>query len=134
MHKMNPALQFSKRRIAAIAKEHDTHWAPNIDVYCTDSGLVIKVELAGMQRENLELTVEGNELRISGQRPDGCRAPHCKFLVMEINYGTFERRIEVPEGCDLSLGKAVYQNGFLRVDVPFASTPSSPRTITVSDD
>jgi HSP20 family molecular chaperone IbpA len=53
---------------------------------------------------------------------------------MEINYGTFERRIEVPEGCDLSLGKAVYQNGFLRVDVPFASTPSSPRTITVSDD
>ena len=133
MQKMNPALQFSKRRIA-IAKEHDTHWAPNIDVYCNDSGLVIKVELAGMQRENLELTVEGNKLRISGQRPDGCRSPHCKFLVMEINYGAFESLIEVPEGCDLSLGKAVYQNGFLRVDVPFASAPASPRTIMVSDD
>jgi HSP20 family protein len=133
MQKMNSALQFSKRRIA-IAKEHDTHWAPNIDVYCTDSGIVIKVELAGMQRENLELTVEGNKLRISGQRPDGCRSPSCKFLVMEINYGAFESLIEVPEGCDLSLGKAVYQNGFLRVDVPFASAPASPRTIMVSDD
>src|SRR5580698_7251499 len=134
MQKMNSAsLQFSKRRIA-IAKDHDTHWAPNIDVYCTDSGLVIKVELAGMQRENLELTVEGNKLRISGQRPDGCRPPQCKFLVMEINYGAFESVIEVPEGCDLALGKAVYQNGFLRVDVPFATAPSSPRTIMVSDD
>jgi HSP20 family protein len=133
MQKMNPSLQFSKRRIS-IAKEHDAHWAPNIDVYCTDSGLVIKVELAGMQRENLELTVEGNKLRISGQRPDGCRSPQCKFLVMEINYGAFESLIEVPEGCDLSLGKAVYQNGFLRVDVPFVSTPASPRTIMVSDD
>ena len=133
-HAQNESLlQFSKRRIA-IPKEHDTHWAPNIDVYCTDTGMVIKVEMAGMQRENLELTVEGNELRISGQRPDGCRAPHCKFLVMEINYGIFERRIQVPDGCDLSLGKAVYQNGFLRVDVPFASTPERPHTITVSDD
>jgi len=133
MQKMNPALQFSKRRIS-IAKEHDTHWAPNIDVYCTESGIVIKVEMAGMQRENLELTVEGNSLRISGQRPDGCRPPQCKFLVMEINYGAFERLVEVPDSCDLSLGKAVYQNGFLRVDVPFASTPASPRTIRVSDD
>jgi HSP20 family protein len=131
MQKIN-ALTFPKRRVA-IAREHDTHWAPNIDVYSTDSGLVIKVELAGMQRENLELTVEGNKLRISGQRPDGCRPPHCKFLVMEINYGAFESVVEVPEGCDLALGKAVYQNGFLRVDVPFASAPSSPRTIMVTD-
>ena len=131
MQKIN-ALTFPARRVS-IAKEHDTHWAPNIDVYCTDSGIVIKVELAGMQRENLELTVEGNKLRISGQRPDGCRPPRCKFLVMEINYGAFESVVEVPEGCDLALGKAVYQNGFLRVDVPFSSAPSSPRTIMVTD-
>jgi HSP20 family molecular chaperone IbpA len=51
---------------------------------------------------------------------------------MEINYGAFESVIEVPEGCDLSRGKAVYQNGFLRVDVPFAD--SSPRSISVTDD
>jgi HSP20 family protein len=134
MQKLNSAsLQFSKRRIA-ISKDHDAHWAPNIDIYCTETGLVIKVELAGMQRENLELTVEGNRLHISGQRPDGCRPPKCKFLVMEINYGAFGRVIEVPEGCDLSEGKACYQNGFLRIDVPYSSAPSRPRTIMVSDD
>lgn len=131
MQKMSSSLQFSKRRLA-IAKTHETHWSPNIDVYETTSGYVIKVELAGMQRENLELTVDGNKLRITGERPDGCRPPQCKFHVMEINYGTFESVVEVPEGCDLNLGKAIYQNGFLRIDVPFAAK-SSPRSISVQD-
>lgn len=131
MHKSS-ALPLSKHHLA-IAKGRDTHWPPNMDAYVTDSGLVIKVELAGMQRENLELTVDGNQLRISGQRPDGCRPPQCKFLAMEINYGAFERIIEVPEGCDLSMGKAIYQNGFLRIEVPFNQKPSGSVSITIED-
>jgi HSP20 family protein len=102
-----------------------THWVPNTDVYAMDDGLVVKVELAGMRREDLELTVEGNRLLITGQRPDGCRAPGCKFLVMEINYGAFECVIEIPAGYDLSQARAAYQNGFLRVDVPVAAKPAS---------
>jgi HSP20 family protein len=123
MHKISSAVHFAKRR-QAVARDHETHWVPNTDVYVSDSGLVIKVELAGMQRENLELTVEGDDLRISGHRPDGCRPPQCKFQAMEINYGAFETVIELPDGFDVSLGKAVYQNGFLRVDIPFTPSPS----------
>ena len=118
MCKINSSLHFPKRSHAAHGKDTEAHWAPNTDVYATDDGLVIKVELAGMRREDLELTIEGNRLRISGQRPDGCRAPKCKFLVMEINYGFFESVIELPPGYDLSQAKAAYQNGFLRIDVP----------------
>ena len=95
-------------------------WIPNTDVYATDTGLVIKVELAGMKSENLEITVEGPRLRISGSRPDLCRAHKCNFLVMEISYGPFESVIELPPGYDLSQAKAVYVNGFLRIDVPLA--------------
>jgi HSP20 family protein len=87
-------------------------------VYITDGAIIIKVELAGMQREDLELTIDGPRLHIRGQRPDGCRPPQCKFLVMEINYGAFESVIELPEGYDLTRARAAYQNGFLRVDVP----------------
>lgn len=105
------------------------HWVPNTDVYSTDHGLVIKIELAGMRSENLEITVEGNRLRIAGNRPDGCRAPKCSFLVMEISYGPFESVIELPSGYDLSLAKAAYLNGFLRIDVPLAVTQS--KTIKV---
>jgi HSP20 family protein len=111
MHKLSSTVQFAKRRVS-IRRDHETNWAPNTDVYVSDSGLVIKVELAGMQRENLELTVEGDNLRISGQRPDGCRTAQCKFLAMEINYGAFETVIDLPEGFDVTCGKAVYQNGF----------------------
>ncbi|HMJ89342.1 MAG TPA: Hsp20/alpha crystallin family protein [Candidatus Acidoferrum sp.] len=102
-------------------KSAASHWVPNTDVYVTEDTLVIKVELAGMRKEDLELTVEGNQLTITGHRPDGCRAPKCKFLVMEINYGSFQSVIELPPGYDLSLAKAAYQNGFLRIDVPQAA-------------
>ena len=95
-------------------------WIPNTDVYATDTGLVVKVELAGMKSENLEITVEGHRLRISGSRPDVCRAHKCNFLVMEISYGPFESILELPSGYDLGQAKAIYVNGFLRIDVPLA--------------
>jgi HSP20 family protein len=103
-------------------------WVPNTDVYTTDNGLVIKVELPGMKSENLEITVEGSRLRIAGSRPDCCRAPNCSFLVMEINYGPFETVLDLPPGFDLGQAKAVYVNGFLRVDVPPVSQPRSKMT------
>ena len=108
------------------------HWVPNTDVYATDGGLVIKVELSGMRSENLEITVEGNRLRIAGSRPDGCRAPKCSFLVMEINYGPFESIIELPSGYDLGQAKAAYLNGFLRIDVPLAVSQSKCTKLPIS--
>lgn len=110
------------------------HWVPNTDVYATDSGLVVKVELAGMRSENLEITVEDNRLRISGNRPDGCRAAKASFLVMEINYGPFETVLELPPGYDLSQARAAYLNGFLRIDVPMATQPQSKITkVAITD-
>ena len=114
------------KRDAAV----EARWVPNTDVYATDCGLVIKVELAGMRSENLEINVEGNRLRISGTRPDGCRSSKCSFIVMEINYGAFETVLELPSGYDLSKAKAAYLNGFLRIDVPVSAEPRSktPKT------
>jgi len=131
MQKMSSTLHFSKTKLS-VMKEHETHWVPNTDVYVTEGAIIIKVELAGMQRENLELTIDGPRLRISGQRPDGCRPPQCKFLVMEINYGAFESVIELPEGYDLTRAKASYQNGFLRIDVPTGTHP--PKSIAITNE
>jgi len=131
MCKVSSTLHFSKRS-QSNSKEAESHWIPNTDVYVMENGVVIKVELAGMRREDLELTIEGNRLKISGQRPDGCREPKCKFLVMEISYGAFESVIELPAGYDLSQAKASYQNGFLRIDVPTAAH-SVPRKLSVTN-
>jgi len=118
LNKASTSLHYVKRPQSSSLDSSETFWVPNTDVYVTEGGLVIKVELAGMRKEDLELTVESNRLKISGHRPDGCRAPKCTFLVMEINYGAFESVIELPSGYDLSQAKAAYQNGFLRVEVP----------------
>jgi HSP20 family protein len=121
------ALHSIKRHPGGVSDASgDTYWVPNTDVYVAESGLVIKVELAGMRKEDLELTIDGNRLKISGHRPDGCRAPKCRFLIMEISYGAFEALIELPSGFDLSRAKAAYQNGFLRIDVPKQVTTAAP--------
>jgi HSP20 family protein len=109
------------------------HWVPNTDVYSTEEGLVIKVELAGMKSDSLEITVEGNRLRIAGNRPDGCRAPKCNFLVMEISYGPFESVLELPPNYDLSRAKAAYMNGFLRIDVPQTKSDPKMTKVPISD-
>jgi HSP20 family protein len=133
LSKVSSTTQFIKRpQSSGLDSYSETYWVPNTDVYVTVGSLVIKVELAGMRKEDLELTVEGNRLKISGQRPDRCRASKCTFLVMEINYGAFESIIEVPAGYDLSQAEASYQNGFLRVDVPEVAQPTS-KTISVSN-
>ena len=132
--KVSTSLSFLKHHAGSgLEPSSETFWVPNTDVYATDGGLVVKVELAGMRKEDLELTIEGNHLKISGHRPDGCRAPKCRFLVMEISYGAFETVIELPAGYDLDRAKAAYQNGFLRIDVPEKiPTPSTPHNVVIT--
>src|SRR5437016_3644483 len=135
MCKVNSSLYVRKSSAGGrLETAGETHWIPNTDVYVTDGHLVIKVELAGMRREDLELTVEGNRLMISGQRPDGGRGARCKFLVMEINYGAFECVIEIPDGYNLAQAQAAYQNGFLRIDVPQALRSSKSILVPVSEE
>src|SRR5512147_2354887 len=134
MCKISSSVQFVTRSVAGMQEgSARAHWVPNTDVYATDNGLVVKVELAGMRSEHLEITVEGNKLRIAGNRPDGCRAAKCSFLVMEINYGPFESVLEVPPGYDLGQAKAAYLNGFLRIDVPLAQAQTKRTKVPIAE-
>lgn len=136
MSKASPSPLFFNRQqtSAGDGVSSETSWVPNTDVYATDAGLVVSVELAGMRREDLELAVVGNRLKISGHRSDASRGAKSKFLVMEINYGSFESVIDLPDGCDMGKAKAIYQNGFLRVEIPASSKSSRKRKIPVSSD
>ena len=128
MCKVNSSLYTQKLPDSRLEAGGRTHWVPNTDVYKTEGGLVVIVELAGLRQEDLEIAVEENQLLITGQRRDGIRGRGVKFLVMEINYGVFECVIEVPPGYDLGRSKAAYQNGFLTVEVPRAPRSSSKAT------
>jgi HSP20 family protein len=131
--KVSSTIHFAKHGSAG-AGTATGRWTPNTDIYTSEAGLVVKVELAGMKSDSLEIIVDNNRLRISGNRPDCCRAPQCNFLVMEITYGPFETVLDLPPGYDLSAAKAVYVNGFLRIDVPPSKPqPSKSKKVPITD-
>ena len=94
-------------------------WVPNTDVYISEGGhLVIEIELAGMKKEDIELTVEGKRLIVRGERSKGGRRQKCQYLVTELRYGPFESVVEIPPDYVLAQSSADYHNGILRIDVP----------------
>jgi HSP20 family protein len=94
------------------------HWQPEVDVFETERGLVVRVELAGVKSEDLRVTVDGDEIRIAGTR----RAPEPGDLLrlhrMEIASGPFQRRLRVPIPFDREAVTAHLAEGFLTVTLP----------------
>jgi HSP20 family protein len=107
-------------------------WTPNTDVYETADHLIVKMEIAGINKDDLEITLNDRLLLVRGYRKDPCRQPHarCSFRQMEIDYGYFERRIVIPRSVDGSRVKAQFHNGFLHVELP-KSQQSQSATVTV---
>jgi HSP20 family protein len=95
---------------------HSSVWSPPTDIYETEHGYVIKVEIAGMSEDDFEVIVEDNILMISGNRPDSPerRAYH----QMEIQFGKFEIAVELPAPVDVENASAQYKDGFLTIQLP----------------
>jgi HSP20 family protein len=107
-------------------------WTPNTDVYETPEDLIVKMEMAGVERNDLEITLNDRLLMVRGHRKDTCRPRQhrCTFRQMEIDYGYFERRIVIPRSVDGSRIRAQFSNGFLRIELPKAQE-SEHTTVTV---
>jgi HSP20 family protein len=75
-------------------------WRPAADIYRTSKGWVVKLELAGVKQEDVNVVASGSELFISGVRRDRFVEEGWSHHSMEITYSHFERVIELP--CDLS--------------------------------
>lgn len=132
--KISTSVHFVTTRPQAPMKEagNGVSWVPNMDVFTHDGGVVVKAELAGISREDLTLTVDGNRLRIRGLRRDAPRTNGARFLMMEIEYGAFEASVELPPGLDTANARAIYLNGFLRVEFSRETPASSgPQRIEV---
>jgi HSP20 family protein len=108
--------------LSLSANASHSAWTPNTDVYETPDHLVVKMELAGIDREDLEITLNDRLLLVRGYRKDPCRQrqQRCSFRQMEIDYGYFERRIVVPRSVDGAHVRATFLNGFLHIELPKA--------------
>ena len=107
------------------ARQHKV-WRPPTDVYETDDCVVVKVEIAGMEDEDFQISLDGKRLIISGIRRDP--ASKLGYQQMEILYGHFETDVHLSRAIDEDGIEATYQNGFLVVRLPKVK----PRTVPVT--
>ena len=84
---------------AAAEAEHHSAWRPPADVYRGRQGWLIKLELAGVRQEDIQVSARGSCITIAGVRRDSSIYEDQTSYSMEISYNRFERTIELP--CDL---------------------------------
>jgi HSP20 family protein len=93
-------------------------WNPPTDVFETSTAIIIKMELAGVLREDIEVKTSGSFLMIRGKRVDQHKVKKENFHLMEIHYGHFMRTFRLAG--DMAIGEvnAELENGFLTVSIP----------------
>lgn len=104
-------------------------WQPDVDIFETETALVVRVEIAGVRSQDLNVKVDGQILRIAGIRlpPDGFQVR--RLHQMEIASGPFERRLRIPVPFDRNAVSAQIADGFLTVSLPKSET--GPRRVSV---
>lgn len=88
-------------------------WYPAADVYQTPEGWVVKVELAGVSPEDIEIDIQGNVLYIAGCRKDRSCSAGVSFQQMEITYSNFEKTLRFPSPIDGARIEHEFENGLL---------------------
>jgi len=93
-------------------------WSPNIDVFLTDKYIVVKIDLAGVDKDKVKIRLKERVLTVEGYRLDQDEGRQLKFLQMEIDYGRFFRQVEIPVEVVGEGAQASYQDGFLHISMP----------------
>lgn len=98
-------------------------WAPQIETFRRGDQLVVRADLPGMKKENLNVEVEDDTLLISGERQDEFKEERDDFYRSERSYGRFFRALPLPEGIDPNSAKAEFKDGVLEVSMPVPKEP-----------
>ena len=93
-------------------------WKPYCDMYECPRCLHVIVELAGVSVDEVEVLLQGRTLIIRGDRPQPQPDEYGTVHQMEINFGSFERVLELPHPVDQEATAAAYRNGFLFIELP----------------
>ena len=88
-------------------------WCPAADVYRTTDGWIVKVDLAGIKPSDVEVTVDGDVLRVSGSRRDGTCGEGVSHYQLEITYSRFEKMIQFPRSIEHVKIERDYSDGLL---------------------
>jgi HSP20 family protein len=117
------------RGVAALDVEPG--FAPSFEVKETNDAYLFRADLPGVKEDDVQISLTGNRLTISGQREEEQRKEGEQYYATEITYGTFTRSFTLPDGTDPEKIKAEMKNGVLTVSVP-KKPEVQPRTIPLA--
>ncbi len=106
------------------------NWKPVVDVYDNDDNIVIKAELPGVDKENIDIDVTGRFLTLKGERSVENEVKEEKYHRKERAYGKFERVFTLPAEVDSEKIEADYKDGVLTINIP-KPEKEKPRQITI---
>ncbi len=106
-------------------------WVPPVDIQETEDGYRLQAELPGLTRDDINITLENNVLRLSGERKFERDAKKENFQRIERTYGAFSRAFALPQQVNSAGVQASFENGVLTINVPKAEQ-AKPRKIEIS--
>jgi HSP20 family protein len=101
-------------------------WVPEVEVYERANTLIARVDLPGMKKEDVSVTVTDEGLTIEGERKHEAEKEKNDWYRSERSYGKFVRVIALPEGVNASAIKATFERGVLEVTVPLPVAAAAP--------
>jgi HSP20 family protein len=107
-------------------------YRPQCDCFRTDDppALHVVLELPGVDPDSVQLVVTGRSFTVSGTRERPI-VPGARYQQMEIDYGPFQRRLELAEDVDPARASATYERGLLRIVLPLAQQMTEGTTIVI---
>ena len=106
-------------------------WSPALDVYDTKENLVVTVEVPGMKKEDIEISLHDGLLTVSGERKDLREQTEGQAFRSERYFGKFQRSLSLPSAVDGNKVKANYKDGILSIHLSKAEE-AKPKQISVS--
>lgn len=105
-------------------------WMPAVDIEETEDALTLYVEIPGLSKDDVQLTLENNVLTISGERRFDQERKGSNYHRVERAYGKFSRAFSLPTNVDTEKVKAGFDNGVLAVTLP-KTDAAKPRRISI---
>lgn len=107
-------------------------WAPALDVSEDKDSFVIRTELPGLRREDIDVSLHDGELTISGERKTEEVKEGVAVHRQERSYGKFQRTLTLPSAVQTDNVKAAYKDGVLTVTLPKVEAVK-PKQVTISE-
>ena len=106
--------------------------SPLVDIFEEGNNLVVKAELPGIDKNDINVRLLDNALIISGEKKSERRMGNKEFYRVERSSGTFERSITLPQGVNTEKATARFSNGILEVHIPKSGKEQLGKHITIS--